>query len=58
MPTIVTTDGVEKEIKTTDFGITQKESQALFKNGADAGQKFLKTWDFEAWKKKYRQNSA
>jgi NTE family protein len=58
IPTVVTVDGLEKEIKTTDFGITQKESQALFKNGADAGQKFLKTWDFEEWKKKYRLTTA
>ena len=57
IPTVVTVDGVEKEIKTTDFGITQKESQALFKNGVEVAQGFLKTWDFEAWKKKYRQNA-
>ena len=56
--TFVAVDGVEKEIKTTDFGITQKESQALFKNGVDAAQGFLKNWDFEAWKKKYRLTTA
>jgi len=54
----VTVDGVEKEIKTTDFGISQKESQALFKNGVEVAQGFLKTWDFEAWKEKYRQNAS
>jgi hypothetical protein len=58
MPTVVPVDGIEKEIKTTDFGITQKESQALFKNGVEVAREFLKTWDFEAWKKKYRQNTA
>ncbi|HUT72775.1 MAG TPA: hypothetical protein VMW89_19060 [Desulfatiglandales bacterium] len=54
----MTVDGVEKEIKTTDFGITQKESQALFKNGVQTAQRFLETWDFEECKKKYRQNTA
>ncbi len=56
IPTVVTIKNVEKEIKTTDFDITQEESQALFKNGAEAAREFLKTWDFEAWKRKYRRN--
>ena len=58
MPTVVPVDGIEKEIKTTDFAITQKESQALFKNGVQTAQRFLETWDFEEWKKQYRQNTA
>lgn len=57
IPTVVTVKNVEKEIKTTDFDITQEESQALFKNGAEAAREFLKTWDFEAWKRKYRRNA-
>lgn len=51
-------DGVEKEIKTTDFGITQKESQALFQNGVEVAQEFLGTSDFEEWKKNYRQKTS
>lgn len=55
IPTVVTVNGSEKEIGTTDFNITQKESQALFENGVKVAKKFLKKWDFEKWKKKYRQ---
>jgi hypothetical protein len=58
IPTVIALDGIEKEIKATDLGITQKESQALFKNRVEVAQRFLETWDFEEWKKKYRQNTA
>jgi NTE family protein len=54
IPTIINLRGVEKEIKATDFDMTQQESQALFKNGVEAAKKFLEKWDFEEWKKKYR----
>jgi len=46
-----------KKIKTTDFDITPEESRALFKNGADAAEKFLAEWDFEKWKRIYRHRS-
>jgi len=52
--TIINLKGVEKEIKATDYDMTQEESQALFQNGVEAAKKFLKTWNFEEWKKKYR----
>ncbi len=55
IPTVVIVNGVEKEIKTTDFGITPEESRLLFKNGVTAAGAFLKTWDFEEWKRRYRQ---
>jgi NTE family protein len=55
IPTIVTVNGIEKEIGTTDFNITLEESQALFENGVKVAQQFLKKWDFEKWKKKYRR---
>jgi NTE family protein len=58
IPTVVTVNNVRKEIKTTDFNITQEDSQALFKNGVVASREFLKTWDFEEWKSRYRQNPA
>jgi hypothetical protein len=51
---VVTVNGVEKEIGTTDFNITQEESQALYENGVNVAKNFLKTWDFEEWTKKYR----
>ena len=56
IPTVISLNSVDKEIKTTDFDITQDESHELFKNGVDAAQNFLKAWDFEGWKKKYRNN--
>jgi len=55
IPTIVSVNGIEKEIGTTDFNITQEESQTLFENGVKAAQQFLMKWDFEKWKKKYRR---
>lgn len=55
IPTVITVNGAEKEIGTTDFNITQEESQALYENGVKVAMKFLETWDFDEWKKKYRQ---
>ena len=47
--------GKEKEIRTTDFDLTVEERDALYQNGISAARQFLQRWDFEAWKKKYRQ---
>lgn len=58
IPTVVTVDGVEQEIKTTDFDISRTESVALYENGARAAEKFLATWDFDQWKQEYRQKAA
>lgn len=58
IPTSVSFNGTTKEIRTTDFDITPGESEALFQNGADSARKFLKEWDFEGWKKKYRQSQV
>jgi NTE family protein len=55
IPTIIKINGMDKEIGTTDFGITQEESQALYENGVKVAKEFLETWDFDEWKKKYRQ---
>ena len=55
IPTVVTINGNDKEIGTIDFSITPKESQALYENGVEVAKKFLETWDFDEWKKKYRQ---
>ena len=56
--TVINMDGTDIEIKTTDFDITQEESDALYQNGVDVGTKFIAAWDFEAWKKKYRSGTA
>lgn len=55
IPVTVDIDGRQKEIKTTDFSISAEESGALFQNGVDAAEEFLKTWNFPAWTKKYRK---
>jgi len=54
IPTVIDMKGIEKEIKATDYDITQEESLALFKNGEETARKFLEKWDFGEWKKKYR----
>ncbi|MGO9015677.1 MAG: patatin-like phospholipase family protein [Dissulfurispiraceae bacterium] len=54
IPTVVNISGEKITIGTTDFDITKDESMALFQNGKTSGEAFLKTWDFKAWKKKYR----
>jgi NTE family protein len=54
IPTYVTVHGKKKYIKTTDFDLTHKEADALFENGYISAQTFLKTWDFDTWKKKFR----
>lgn len=41
-------------ISATDFDITQGEMGELFDNGYQAGRSFLETFDFDAWKAKYR----
>lgn len=48
--------GSKKAINTIDFDITAEESEALFENGRAAAKQFLKHWDFEIWKRKYRKN--
>ena len=55
IPTVVTVNGAEKEIKTVDFDMNREESDALYENGVKAAKDFLGTWDFGQWKKRYRQ---
>lgn len=47
-------NGEKKKVSTTDFDITQTESAALYQNGIDAAEQFLKHWNFNRWKKTYR----
>lgn len=55
IPTTIIIDDIKKDIKTTDFDITKKESSLLYKNGEEMARKFLEIWDFEKWKEKYRK---
>lgn len=55
IPTVIKVKGMDKEIGTTDFNITQEESQALYENGVEVAKDFLETWDFNEWKRRYRQ---
>jgi len=55
IPTTVTVNGTEKEIRTTDFDIEPEESRAHYKNGVEAAKQFLGTWDFQRWKQAYRK---
>ncbi len=41
------------KIKATDFDITAEEQTKLYESGQDAAVKFLKTWSFTDWRKKY-----
>lgn len=52
--TIINVKGQKKKISTTDFDISNEESALLYKNGLNAGKRFLENWNFEAWKKNYR----
>lgn len=42
------------KISSVDFGISPEESRALFENGWSAADRFLRTWNFEQWKRRYR----
>lgn len=47
--------GEKMNVSTTDFDITQAESEALYQNGIHAAQDFLKHWNFNRWKRTYRE---
>jgi len=42
-------------VKATDFDLDQPTQDLLYENGRDAAPGFLATWDFEAYKEKYRK---
>jgi NTE family protein len=44
--------------KTMHFNITEKESAALFSNGAEAAKDFLKDWDFCEWHREFRERKV
>ena len=43
-----------KVVSPIDFGISKETSEILSGNGYSAAKKFLETWDFKKWVKKYR----
>lgn len=48
-------DGTEiRRVGATDFDISKELSEGLFENGRKAAELFLKTWNFERWKRRYR----
>jgi NTE family protein len=46
-----------KTISAVHFGLKDKERDALFANGQQAAREFLRQWNFENWKRKYRKKS-
>ncbi|HZC73100.1 MAG TPA: patatin-like phospholipase family protein [Jatrophihabitans sp.] len=40
-------------VNSTDFHLSEADKHGLFEKGAASATKFLKTWDFEAWKRTY-----
>ncbi|MDR2899871.1 MAG: hypothetical protein LBU94_06130, partial [Clostridiales bacterium] len=51
-------NGSEKKINATYFDITEFESRQLHQNGQNAAREFLRFWDFENWKKQYKNMVA
>ena len=50
----ISTIAGDRNIRTTDFDITNSQTNALFNNGYDAGNNFIKAWNFSNWKNKFR----
>ena len=45
-------------VGTTEFDIAPDRALSLFNSGKDAAKTFLATWDFEAYKAKFRQGQT
>jgi len=41
-------------VHTTEFDITPARTQALYESGRSAAEKFLTTWDFDAYVQEFR----
>ncbi|OJH39808.1 patatin-like phospholipase family protein [Cystobacter ferrugineus] len=41
-------------VRTTDFGLREDQVHALYQAGHAAAERFLETWDFQEWIRKYR----
>ena len=56
--TAIASNGRSKVVGTTEFDISDYEKEQLFENGRAAARKFLANWDFEKWKKEFRENTV
>lgn len=45
-------------ITSTQFSLSARDQKFLYESGYEAAQKFLKTWDFEDYKKSYRSTPS
>ena len=43
------------DVKTTEFDLSPKKSEALYQSGRQAAEKFFNTWDFDKYVNKYRK---
>lgn len=44
-----------ESVTTTKFDLTEKDKQVLLTSGRAAAEQFLKKWNFEAYKRKFRE---
>jgi NTE family protein len=42
-------------VRATDFGLQRDQAEELYERGRDAAEAFLATWDFDVYKRTYRQ---
>ena len=54
IPATVETKEGRRRISAVDFDINREDSRVLFDNGWSAAERFLKNWNFDKWKRKYR----
>jgi len=45
-------------VRTTEFDLSRERAQALYDSGRDATTDFLSEWDFEAYKRTFRERKA
>ena len=45
-------------VGTTEFGLSKERAQALYDSGRDAAEKFLATWDFDAYVAAFRSGKT
>lgn len=55
IPTTVQMKTGPTKIGAVDFDLSRESSDALFQNGKRAAKQFLRTWDFNAWRRRYRK---
>ncbi|MCW6094393.1 patatin-like phospholipase family protein [Clostridium sporogenes] len=45
-------------ISSTDFNLSKEKTLKLYKSGYRSAEKFIKTWDFEEYKNKYKEEGS